>query len=155
MLLERKRSEEYLEFFCPVGCRKKLWGLLLPQVHLEKQQLRQKSERFYSWLAFLETSLSIHIFLNKHCCPCKWFSELLFFLSWLFVKICFLSLFRLLFCACIKWIWRLEVKCTGNDYKTSSYWCSFKQWTAWTGSLSSAWQKSEVKKADGWFWKLY
>lgn len=33
----------------------------------------------YSWLTFLETSLSMHIFVNKLCCPSKWFSALLFF----------------------------------------------------------------------------
>ena len=47
-----------------------------------------------------DTSISIRVSVNKHCCPLKCFIRFNFFflLSWLFVKISsFLSLFQLLF----------------------------------------------------------
>ena len=100
--LEWKRFEEYLVIlFRPIGCKKKPWALFLPlAVHLEKQQTRRKSARFYLWLRiFRDTSLSIHVFVNRHSCPFKCFIRLnyIVFLSWLFVMISSLSLFRLLF----------------------------------------------------------
>ena len=99
--LERKHSEEYLVILLVV--KRKLWAIFLPRVYLEKiantskLKLKFKSARFYSWLRiFRDTSLSIHVFVNKNCCHFKCFIEL-YFLPWMFVKISCLSLCELLF----------------------------------------------------------
>ena len=85
--LERKHSEEYLVILLVV--KRKLWAIFLPQVYLEKiantskLKLKFKSARFYSWLRiFRDTSLSIHVFVNKNCCHFKCFIEL-YFLPWM------------------------------------------------------------------------
>ena len=75
--------------FRPIGCKKKLWALFLPRVHFEKQQTRRKFATFYScWI--IQTWINIVVLLNVS------FNGIIF-LSWLFVKISFLSLFRLWF----------------------------------------------------------
>ena len=91
--LERKRSKEYLVNLLVV--KRKLWAIFLSRVQILKNgrhgeaglKIKLKSARFYSPIFI---SLSIHVFVNKNCCPFKCFIEL-YFLSWLFVKISFLS----------------------------------------------------------------
>ena len=113
--------------FWPIGCKKKLRALFLPWVHLEKQQTRRKSARFYSWLRiFRDTSLPKHVFVNKHCCPFKFtFHWIILFscldslstsLSYHFSDCCFQSYMNIACrstrnAGCFKWIWSLEIKC--------------------------------------------
>ena len=98
--LERKRSEEWI-FSYAVGCKKKALSNILASSSswkITKPSYNWKSftliylQGFYSWLRiFRDTSLSILVFVNKSCCLLKFFIEL-YFLSWLFIKISFLSL---------------------------------------------------------------
>ena len=76
-------------FSYPIGCEKKALSNILASSlswknskHVKaglKLKLKFKSARFYSWLRiFRDTSLSIHVFVNKNCCHFKCFFELYF-----------------------------------------------------------------------------
>ena len=78
--------------FRPIGCKWKLWALFLPRVHLEKQQTAKICRVLFrltlnaclrqtSWINIV---VVLNVSLND-----------IISLSWLFVKISFLSLFRL------------------------------------------------------------
>ena len=80
-------------FSYPIGCEKKALSDILASSlswknskHVKagvKLKLKFKSARFYSWLRiFRDTSLSIHVFVNKNCCHFKCFIEL-YFLPWM------------------------------------------------------------------------
>ena len=94
-------------FSYPIGCEKKALSDILASSlswknskHVKaglKLKLKFKSARFYSWLRiFRDTSLSIHVFVNKNCCHFKCFIEIIF-LALNAVKISCLSLCELLF----------------------------------------------------------
>ena len=99
--LGRKRSEEYFSY--TIGCKKKAlsnipalsssWKITKLSQNLTSFTLIYL-QGFHSWLRiFRDNSLSILniVFVNKSCCLLKFFIEL-YFLSWLFIKISFLSL---------------------------------------------------------------
>ena len=81
--IERKCSEEYLAIILAV--KRKLWAIFLPRFHLEKEQTPGgKLKTFYIGnlslclhdSGFLDTSISILVFVNGNCCLCKCFSKL-------------------------------------------------------------------------------
>ena len=163
--LEWKLSEEYLVIlFRPIGCKKKPWALfLLRSVHLEKQQTRRKSTRFYSWLGiFRDTSLSIHVFVYRHCCPFKCFIELYYFLVLIVCQDLFLTAFPVVILsrtwtshsgvlkmprASNEYGWSLEGKC-----KRKWFWDLFL--LVYNRQLVPQ-VCTQLGKIHKWFWKLY
>ena len=90
--LKRKPSEEYVEYF----------DLLVVNRSFERYSclefILKNSKHGENLQGFIQTHsqcMSSSDFVNKHCCRFKCFFEWHNFLSWLFVKISFLSLFRL------------------------------------------------------------
>ena len=132
---------------------------------------------FYSWLRiFRDTSLSILVFVNKSCCLLKFFIDL-YVLSWLFIKISFLSLCWLfsamqnIACSNLevklkqKWFWDLLLL---GVFKFLNRYFFLLLWSIYLlpGTVHSSTQQFTLHLApllgakvrsgwlEGWFWKL-
>ena len=85
--IERKLSKECLVQYNS-GCKRKLWAIFLPRVHLWKKQIPG------SWLKYINLSFKLEdsgfldtlilVFVIEKCCLCICFTELYFF-YWLLV----------------------------------------------------------------------
>ena len=82
------RKKTFWRIFILLVVKRKLWAILassLSWINSKrvkaglKLKLKFKSARFYSWLRiFRDTSLSIHVFVNKNCCHFKMFHWIIF-----------------------------------------------------------------------------
>ena len=145
--LERRRSEEYLDYF------DRLWAFFLPRVHLEIQQLKHgenlqgfiKDPGFSEILHFqyISSWINVVVLLNVSL-------DYIIFLFWLFVNsnrfsaCCFQSYVNIL---CGRTQMNMEFRSkrhTKMILKPLPAECSFNHSTARSGSLDSAWQNSEV-----------
>ena len=73
------------------------------------------------WRFRVFIALSIHVFVNRKCCPFKCFIEL-YFLSWLFAKISFLSCLSLC-CCCFQSYMKIACSSTQNAACSKFIWC--------------------------------
>ena len=155
-LSERKRSEVLVillvvkESFERYSC---LEFLLKNSKHCEaglKLKLTELKVLFHGRI-FKDTSLSIHVFVNKNV---LWSVSLNYIsASWLFVKISFLSLCRLLFSfSCSMHKHRMQEYSTAARIKWTFIWCfrSKMQRKIQVWCLA----KFRSGRVDGWLWKF-